>query len=94
MLKSPDSAIEPKDDRIEHVQMDVIQTLVLISNCNQQLVWLCKWSSSTFTLNSVLSGYASGAVVQLLDILIGQSMDVWIIKMSSGHAGTPEKNFL
>ena len=31
--------IESDPDRIEQVQMDVIQTLVLIFNCNQQLVY-------------------------------------------------------
>ena len=78
MLKSPNSAIGQNDERIEQVQ-DVIQTLILISDCNQQLVRL-------------LSGYASGVLAWFLDILIGQSVDAWIIKMSSDHNGTLEKN--
>ena len=41
-LNSPDSAIGQNYERIEQVQMDVIQTLVLISDYNQQLVLLCK----------------------------------------------------
>ena len=61
MLKSPNSAIGQNDERIEQVQ-DVIQTLILISDCNQQLVRL-------------LSGYASGVLAWFLDILIGQLVD-------------------